>query len=283
LVGSVEAKGTQADEATSGEVSTEKMMFRKTYDLVMNTPILYTDLDSQDKGTLQVEGVAAGGAEEGAVSYDFMWAGFGKRSPVTAEAVMCDPERADAELKNADQLKDKWAVVKRGANSFAEKVRRAQAAGAAGVIIVNSDDSLVKAGGDDGEEKIKIPALLVSNAWNVSAGARVSIRSDMAKGAGGDEQLARAGSEQADVDTGSGDHHTRHVHLVLPLITQRVPLLPFEEMDILVPKVCVCVSVCLSVCLSVSVCFCLSVSACLSVSPSIAHTLTREHGRHRRG
>ena len=51
-------------------------------------------------------------------------------------------------------------MVKRGANAFADKARRAEASGAVGVVIVNTDDNLVKAGGSGGEA-VNIPVVMV--------------------------------------------------------------------------------------------------------------------------
>jgi hypothetical protein len=58
--------------------------------------------------------------------------------PPTA-AVAAAPELADAELTNAAELRGKVAVVWRGGCPFLDKARRAQAAGAVAVIVVNND------------------------------------------------------------------------------------------------------------------------------------------------
>lgn len=95
---------------------------------------------------------------------EFMWAGFGNRGGslvADVAAQLCDPERADADLTNSEQLKGKIAVVKRGATSFVDKAQRAEKAGSIAVIIVNSDDTLVKAGGDDSKSNVGVPVVLV--------------------------------------------------------------------------------------------------------------------------
>ena len=89
----------------------------------------------------------------------FAWAGFctNFKLPHT-NVVLCEPERADADLCNTDQLKGKIAVAKRGGNSFIEKAQRVIAAGAVGLIIVNTDDTLMKAGAT---ASVAIPVLMI--------------------------------------------------------------------------------------------------------------------------
>ena len=53
---------------------------------------------------------------------------------------------ADAELTNAAELTGKVAVVRRGGCMFSEKARRAQAAGAEALLVVNTDDEAVGMG-----------------------------------------------------------------------------------------------------------------------------------------
>lgn len=57
----------------------------------------------------------------------------------TARAAAAEPARADTELLNADSLAGSLALASRGGCSFAEKARRLQAAGALGVVFVNSE------------------------------------------------------------------------------------------------------------------------------------------------
>ena len=53
---------------------------------------------------------------------DFTWAQFGTRAPIAHVAVvLCDPECADQELRNVEQLNQKVAIVKSGGNTFCEK------------------------------------------------------------------------------------------------------------------------------------------------------------------
>ena len=69
-----------------------------------------------------------------AATIPFEWAHFCKRAPVTAfDVVLCDPERADADLCNAPQLAGKMAVAKRGGCSDAQKAQRVLEAGAVGL------------------------------------------------------------------------------------------------------------------------------------------------------
>ena len=58
------------------------------------------------------------------------------------DVVLCEPEQADADLRNSHHLKGKVAVVKRGGNLFHEKTQRVTAAGALGLVIVNTEDAL---------------------------------------------------------------------------------------------------------------------------------------------
>ena len=194
------------------------MLLRKTYDAVMNEPISFSDIDSQEKGVLKVQG------EDGEREMRFMWAGFGDRSASLADvpAVLCDPDLADGALTNADQVKGSMAVVRRGANSFVEKAKRAQDAGAVGLIIINNADELLKAGGDDLNKTVTIPVVMVPKdaaAALTAAGTRVSLAptAAAAETSGGDEETPASAS------------------LVLPMITRGVPLLPHEEAILTVP------------------------------------------------
>ncbi len=94
----------------------------------------------------------------------FAWAQFGTRAPIAhVSAVLCDPECADQELRNAEQLDQKVAVVKRGGNTFGEKAHRAQQAGALALIIINSDNELFAAKVDDSASPVTIPVVLVTS------------------------------------------------------------------------------------------------------------------------
>jgi len=77
------------------------------------------------------------------------------------DVVLCDPELADADLCNADQLKGKMAIVKRGGNSFTAKLRRVIAAGALGLVIVNTSDELFVAKSSDGGCFVEIPVVTI--------------------------------------------------------------------------------------------------------------------------
>ena len=79
----------------------------------------------------------------------FHWAKFSARGkPVTGtEVVLCMPEKVDAEITNAGQLVGKMVAVYRGACSFQEQTERLMAAGAHGVMIINTEDKLFEAAG----------------------------------------------------------------------------------------------------------------------------------------
>jgi len=74
---------------------------------------------------------------------DFTWAvGSPRDMPAGMDVVLSAPEKADADITNADQLVGKMAVAYRGGNTFLEKIERLVAAGAHGVIIINTEDIL---------------------------------------------------------------------------------------------------------------------------------------------
>ena len=61
------------------------------------------------------------------------------------EVVLCAPAGAGADLVNAEQLKGRLAVARRGGCSFQAKTERVELAGARGLVIVNTDDTLFTA------------------------------------------------------------------------------------------------------------------------------------------
>ena len=133
---------------------------------------------------------------------DFAWAQFGTRTAPIAHvaAVLCDPECADQELRNSEQINQKVAIVKRGGNTFGEKAHRAQRAGALALIIINSDNELFAvAGDDDSASPVTIPVVLVASdtgATLLQEGSHVTLvgcHIDILKaliGAGADVNLA---------------------------------------------------------------------------------------------
>jgi len=80
---------------------------------------------------------------------DFEWAEFSPRDKAVAgmDVVLCAPEQADADIENADQLVGKIAVVYGGGgyhHPWQQKTERLIAAGAHGVIIINTEDNLIQ-------------------------------------------------------------------------------------------------------------------------------------------
>lgn len=72
------------------------------------------------------------------------------------------PPLADAPvIANADQIRGNVALIRRGIVPFTEKARRAAAAGAIGVIFINSDDSTFLAEGDNGPG-VRIPCVMLT-------------------------------------------------------------------------------------------------------------------------
>ena len=72
------------------------------------------------------------------------------------------PSMADAELENEAADKGSIMLVSRGAVPFVQKVKRASAAGAAAVIVFNTDDELIGMAGDD-EFTSDIPVLMIKS------------------------------------------------------------------------------------------------------------------------
>jgi len=84
------------------------------------------------------------GAPDGSIPY--VRAAFSAQDEVAElEVVQCTPAEADAELVNAEQLKGRLAVARRGGCSFQEKTERVERAGARGLVIVNTDNALLTA------------------------------------------------------------------------------------------------------------------------------------------
>jgi hypothetical protein len=94
---------------------------------------------------------------------DFAWATYSPRDKAVADmdVVLCAPEKADADIENADQLLGKMAVVYRGECSFQKKTERLIAAGAHGVIIINTDDNLFEAPPADQGYSAAIPVVMI--------------------------------------------------------------------------------------------------------------------------
>ena len=96
--------------------------------------------------------------------------GFGGVPPpapgMALPVVAAEPLQADEPLVNAEEVAGKWALVHRGACTFVTKMRHAQAAGAAGVILVNSEGSepFIANAGTENVANLTIPMLLVSHA-----------------------------------------------------------------------------------------------------------------------
>lgn len=71
-------------------------------------------------------------------------------------AICARPILADSPLENASAMSGKLAVVQRGSVSFVQKARNVQAAGALGVIFVNTDEELFQVGGEDGDADVAL-------------------------------------------------------------------------------------------------------------------------------
>ena len=84
-------------------------------------------------------------------------------TPVTADVLYVNPGDGCGDFTNAAQLAGKIALVDRGTCGFIDKARRAQAAGAIAMIIVNNSPAFpIVAGG--GTDEITIPVVMISQA-----------------------------------------------------------------------------------------------------------------------
>jgi hypothetical protein len=94
---------------------------------------------------------------------DFAWATYSPRDKAVADmdVVLCAPEKADADIENSDQLLGKMAVVYRGECSLQKQTERLIAAGAHGVIIINTEDNLFEAPPADEGYSAAIPVVMI--------------------------------------------------------------------------------------------------------------------------
>ena len=83
--------------------------------------------------------------------------------------VWAKPDDASSDLTNADELKGKFALVYRGNATYGAKALRAKAAGAVGLIIINTEDKLFVPTDSKGETleencgfKFKMPVVMVA-------------------------------------------------------------------------------------------------------------------------
>eukprot|EP00283_Hemiselmis_rufescens_P008142 CAMPEP_0173424006 /NCGR_PEP_ID=MMETSP1357-20121228/4061_1 /TAXON_ID=77926 /ORGANISM="Hemiselmis rufescens, Strain PCC563" /LENGTH=1151 /DNA_ID=CAMNT_0014387173 /DNA_START=165 /DNA_END=3620 /DNA_ORIENTATION=- len=142
------------------------------------------------------EGVAATPAGKvllpGGEEVKFWSALFGLRKPIEAKLCWAAPEHAEADtLSNADKVKGRIAVVRRGLPpgakkgmqcTFGDKTRRCVQAGAVGMIIVNSDDAPLAPGGY-ATQKIPIVCVHLSSGKKLVDNARVTLQFGLGKAA----------------------------------------------------------------------------------------------------
>ena len=169
----------------------------------------------------------------------FQWAKFSARDkPVTGmEVVLCAPEKADAEITNAGQLVGKMAAVYRGASTFQVKAERLIAAGAHGIIIINTEDKLFKAPAADAGFSASIPvvvikakdanALLASgNSSSLEAIPDVDCREAMVR-AGAMELLLRCAEDA--VAGGQGKRASKAVSCTRAIAADPAPCLALDK------------------------------------------------------
>ncbi|MBX7106728.1 MAG: hypothetical protein K1X57_21820, partial [Gemmataceae bacterium] len=106
---------------------------------------------------------AAAGQVPAALSVRDLNAALGGPLPATeivTDALMTAPADACADLTNASALAGKIAIIDRGTCTFIDKIKRAQAAGAVAVLIVNNrSDYPILMGGDD--PSITVPSFMI--------------------------------------------------------------------------------------------------------------------------
>jgi len=102
-------------------------------------------------------------------------------APLSGRLVSAEPNLACDDLTNADALRGNIALIDRGTCFFADKILRAQAAGAIAVVMVNNLDSApIPMGGES--VGILIPGVMISKAdgalFKARSGDGVSVRLD---------------------------------------------------------------------------------------------------------
>jgi hypothetical protein len=101
-------------------------------------------------------------------TYRIMRAAFGPLpSCVRNPLRVVQPFNACGAITNANQLKGVYALVMRGECNFIDKTRAVQAAGAVGLIVINTDETLIKMPGAqfgmDDLNDVNIPSIMVEN------------------------------------------------------------------------------------------------------------------------
>ena len=128
-------------------------------------------------------------------------------------------------LRNADALRGHWVLMDRGSITFSEKARKAHAAGAVGLVLINNDmqapDAIPQMSGDTGGE-VKIPILGIS--YNAGRRAKKLAVHGADQGAKIelviDDQKHAKGLRKAE----GGDEHA-----ILELLGLKAPKVPEEE------------------------------------------------------
>lgn len=152
-------------------------------------------------------------------------AAFGQQLPETAadrlvaSLELAVPPQACSPLENEQRLvHGAWVLIDRGSCSFVDKVLHAQDAGAFGVIMVNTQDTMMFTMGGDGvrDAQVQIPAVFIS---------------------GVDGQRLREARELRSVEIATGKASTQkkatqHINVILPP-SARVQIEPLAEKGLL--------------------------------------------------
>jgi hypothetical protein len=94
--------------------------------------------------------------------YPIITAEFGSQDFTVQSAPMTTVTPANASTPIEEDLAGKVAVIDRGEVTFGQKAKAAQDKGAIAVIIVNTDDELMKLGKGEGSDEISIYVCCVS-------------------------------------------------------------------------------------------------------------------------
>ena len=91
------------------------------------------------------------------------FADFGTQEAFSGAVVWATPACAEVDFSNADDLKGRIVVVRRGMVSFVAKAERAAKAGATALIVVNTENTTMILGGGSDDFSVPFPVACVSS------------------------------------------------------------------------------------------------------------------------
>jgi len=116
---------------------------------------------------------------------------FGRHISISGRAVIAEPFLADSELTNAASIRGNIAVIGRGVTQFTEKALLAAAAGATGIIFVNTKKRLFDAIGSADAITIPVVAVAMSAREKLTDGAQLILNLDSVFALGSAAELER--------------------------------------------------------------------------------------------